>query len=296
MTRVAVLTTSYPAHEGDAAGHFVATEVRALEADGCIVHVFVPRGPAFGWPGVLARLRARPWRALTLAHDLAAVRRAFRAGAPYDRVIAHWLPTALLARGVVAPLTVVVHGSDVTVLETLPRPLARRALRVMAGPATRLELVSDALSERLARLLPPGDPLLRKVSVVAPRIEVPVAEARAASARLRASLGDLAERKLVVVVARLIRSKRVDAVIARVAADGARPFLVVVGDGPLRASLEADAARQRVDARFVGQVPRDVALAWIAAADVVMHASEREGLSTVLREAEALGTQVTSAR
>jgi teichuronic acid biosynthesis glycosyltransferase TuaC len=68
--------------------------------------------------------------------------------------------------------------------------------------------------------------------------------------------------------------------------------LVVVGDGPERSRLEALARARGVDARFVGRVPRDEALAWIGAADVLIHASEAEGLSTVVREAEALGTPV----
>ncbi|MFO0670693.1 MAG: glycosyltransferase family 4 protein [Polyangiaceae bacterium] len=291
MTRIAVLTTSYPAHEGDGAGHFVASEVRALEAAGCTVHVFVPRGAAFGWPGILPRLRARPGRAVSLPRALWTTRAAFRRGEPYDRVIAHWMPTALLARGSRAPLTVVVHGSDVTLLESLPAPLARPVATLLLSRADRIEVVSEALRARLARFFAAGAPMADRTFVVAPRIEVEADRAKREAATLRTSLG-LGDRRLGVVVARLIASKRVDRVIARVADSSPRPVLVVVGDGPERARLVAFARERGVDARFVGQVPRDVALAFIAAADVVMHASEREGLSTVLREAEALGTPV----
>ena len=87
-------------------------------------------------------------------------------------------------------------------------------------------------------------------------------------------------------------SKRVDRAIAHVAATGSADALVVVGDGPERASLERIARTLGVRARFVGRVAREDALAWIGAADLVLHASEAEGLSTVLREAEALGTPV----
>jgi glycosyltransferase involved in cell wall biosynthesis len=44
--------------------------------------------------------------------------------------------------------------------------------------------------------------------------------------------------------------------------------------------------------RFVGAVPREEALAWIGAADALLFASRAEGLSTVVREAEALGIRV----
>jgi teichuronic acid biosynthesis glycosyltransferase TuaC len=65
--------------------------------------------------------------------------------------------------------------------------------------------------------------------------------------------------------------------------------LVVVGDGPLRSRLEGHARARGVDALFVGKTTREEALAWILAADVVLHASRAEGLSTVEREARALG-------
>jgi glycosyltransferase involved in cell wall biosynthesis len=68
----------------------------------------------------------------------------------------------------------------------------------------------------------------------------------------------------------------------------------VVGDGPLRPRLERQALSSKLDAIFVGRTTRNVALAWIAAADMVLHASEAEGLSTVKREAEALGIPYAS--
>jgi teichuronic acid biosynthesis glycosyltransferase TuaC len=63
---------------------------------------------------------------------------------------------------------------------------------------------------------------------------------------------------------------------------------VVVGDGPERPALE-----QRFSTvRFVGQVERPLALAWLAAADALVSASLHEGAPTVVREARALGTKV----
>jgi glycosyltransferase involved in cell wall biosynthesis len=47
-------------------------------------------------------------------------------------------------------------------------------------------------------------------------------------------------------------------------------------------------------ARFVGQVARPVALAYLAAADVLVSASQQEGAPTTVREARALGTEVVS--
>jgi glycosyltransferase involved in cell wall biosynthesis len=70
--------------------------------------------------------------------------------------------------------------------------------------------------------------------------------------------------------------------------------LVIVGDGPERGRLERLARALRVKTRFVGAVTRPEALAWVGSAHVLLHASEAEGLSTVVREAHALGTPVVS--
>ncbi|HEY6463527.1 MAG TPA: glycosyltransferase, partial [Polyangiaceae bacterium] len=110
-----------------------------------------------------------------------------------------------------------------------------------------------------------------------------------AVARKKRELGGA---RIAVSVGRLVPSKRVDRAIVHVARAREVDALVVVGDGPERPRLEALARSHGVDARFVGVVPREESLAWIGAADHVVFASEAEGASTVLREAEALGTRV----
>ncbi len=91
-------------------------------------------------------------------------------------------------------------------------------------------------------------------------------------------------------VGRLVASKRVDRAIDRAASE--RALLVVVGEGPERRTLERQAKRALASVRFVGSVPRDEALAYLAAADTLVFASEAEGCSTVVREARALHTRV----
>lgn len=110
-----------------------------------------------------------------------------------------------------------------------------------------------------------------------------------AVARTRRALG---EARIAVSVGRLVPSKRVDRAIEHVARTREVDALVVVGDGPERGRLEALARARDVDARFLGTVPREDALAWMGAASVVLFASEQEGASTVLREAAAMGTRV----
>ena len=93
---------------------------------------------------------------------------------------------------------------------------------------------------------------------------------------------------MVTSIGRLIPQKRTERVIEVAASE--RIPLVVVGDGPERTRLERLA--RNTQTRFVGQVPRDEALAWLAASRSLFFASTDEGLPTVIREAEALGVPV----
>ena len=61
LMRIAIVTTSWPAYSGDPSGHFVQAEARELEqgGHGDVVVVAPPcEATAFGWPGVVARVRA----------------------------------------------------------------------------------------------------------------------------------------------------------------------------------------------------------------------------------------------
>lgn len=110
--------------------------------------------------------------------------------------------------------------------------------------------------------------------------------------RLRAELG-LPDGQLLVVSASLMRPEKghhllLDAV--RLLPDAFPVTVLVAGDGPLRAELEArtaadDALRHRV--RFLGY--RDDVPALLAAADLVLHTSLADALPTTLIHASAAG-------
>jgi glycosyltransferase involved in cell wall biosynthesis len=83
----------------------------------------------------------------------------------------------------------------------------------------------------------------------AARIDVSVA------ALLRERLFGCADRPIVLATARLTRGKRFDLLLAAVAhlrADGKQIGLLIIGDGPARAELEAQAAQAQLNAVFVG--------------------------------------------
>lgn len=294
--RVAVVTTSYPASDGDPSGHFVQAEVRDLERAGHDVVVLRPEvGGAFGWPGAAARVRERPWRALDAAGWTARAIADLRAARP-ERVVAHWcvpsaFPIALAGSSADAELEIVSHGGDVRLLAATPGAARRAIVRRLLARATRWRFVSASLEDDLARTLDDGlRAALSRVAVVgaSPIAMIDVRE------EARARRGTVGDRRLYVCAARLVPSKRIDKVIDYVATYRASdPVLVVVGDGPERGHLERLARRWMLDARFVGTLPRAETLSWIGAADEVVHASRAEGLSTVVREAEHLGVPVT---
>lgn len=71
--------------------------------------------------------------------------------------------------------------------------------------------------------------------------------------------------------------------------------VVVVGDGPERARVEAEARAAGLDVRFAGWLDRDEALAWVAHASLLVFPSHGpESLSRVLLEAGALGVPVAA--
>lgn len=71
--------------------------------------------------------------------------------------------------------------------------------------------------------------------------------------------------------------------------------LVIVGDGPERPALEAQARASAMDVRFTGWVDRPSATAWLAHASVLIFTSRGpESLSRVLIEASALGVPIAA--
>jgi teichuronic acid biosynthesis glycosyltransferase TuaC len=305
--RIAVISTSYPRQPGDAAGHFVHSEVTGLLSAGHEVHVFAP-GPAaparaaasdgatvhwladhgaFGWPGALARLKERPARWLGAFAFCVRARSALRQHAPFTRVQAHFLvpcgwPIALSALPS-AQLELIGHGSDVRLFCSLPSPVRAHIARAWLSRRARLRVTSNELAEALRLAVPELSTALR---VEASPIDVACAPSRSSA---RDALGIPESKALALIVARLVPEKRVALglqALSRVSGVSA----VVVGDGPELAGLQ----KRFPNAHFTGYLPRNEALRWIAAADVLVSASAHEGAPSVVREARALGVPVVA--
>lgn len=288
--RIAVLTTSYPRHAGDPSGHFVRAEVDALRAKGHEVRVLAPGSDRFAWPGVAARLSRAPWQVPLVWRDLRTLSARINGETNVDRIVAHWAWPAgwIAARSAHrVPIELVSHGADVRWLSRLPSPVRTRVVGVLLDRASEWRFVSSALLGDLCARLPHrlATKVRMKARIAQPKLAWPALQPKR---YLREAYW--------VSVGRLIASKGVDRAILYAARRASARALVVVGDGPERPALERLAEREGADVRFLGLVPREDALRAIRDADALLMASEAEGCSTVLREAEHFGTRVIDLR
>lgn len=204
----------------------------------------------------------------------------------------HALP---VARRADLPLVVTFHGYDVTRTPGLPFPFGaeyRRRLAQVFEHSARLVAVSDFIAGELVRLGAPQDKVVvRHIGItVHPDAPPPPAQGRSG----------------IVFVGRLVAKKGVDHLLEAVArlphdVRAAHP-LRVVGDGPLRPTLEARAAELGVDAQFLGHLPPDEVRRRFGQARVLGSPSrtagdgDAEGFGMVFVEAAAQGTPAVAYR
>jgi len=325
VSRVGLLTTSYPRHEDDVAGLFVRGFARALAARGHEVEVLAPEpreerappaddGVTVRWvpyarprslsrtfydAGVPDNVRdPRAWPGL-VTYPAALHRAARRAVSRWDALVSHWaLPCALVAGAVRGsrPHLAVLHSADVHLMRKLP--LRSRWARAVAEGATQLLFSSEALRGDLLDWLPPvvrADLAARShvsamgIDAIEPPVRRAAREAMGARGFVALSLG------------RLVPIKGVEMAIEAAASIG-EIDLWIAGEGPLRSQLEAQAARLGVRARFLGQVTGATKAMALAAADVFVAPSlaepsgRTEGMPTALLEAAAAGLPIVASR
>ncbi len=311
---ILLITSSYPHTAGDPSGHFVREEAERLRAEGHRVRIACPRTPLpeeavhvpkhltlggkelFGLGGAWPRLKESPFRALYL---LTSSGKAFAAAlSPADRywpdkIIAHWLfpgavPWGLFFYRRSIPFQIVVHGTDQQLLLQCPTWMRKLLLEGLRKAKVELRFVSRALKNQLKNAHFPAslNDWIDSAEVRAPALGLEPMPDRES---LRAQLGLNLEERALLVVGRLIPSKRPQVALrAALMIPDARIY--VAGDGPLRAQLE----REFPEVSFLGQLPRPEVLRWIASVDLLISASRLEGAPTTIREALALGTTVVS--
>ncbi len=187
------------------------------------------------------------------------------------------------------PLVASLRGTDILVDPTIrygrqTNPFFSRALARLLRDADRTVYFSRYMRDHAIGLgaRPEAARVIRKG--VDLRHFAPVADRVA----LRRSLG-LPERPMILTVAGLIARKGIDHLLGATARIGERHdvTLVICGDGPDRAKLQAEAVTLGIGDRvvFTGRVARDVIPKYFAACDVFVLASVMEAAGNVLFEA-----------
>ncbi|HSN17708.1 MAG TPA: glycosyltransferase [Gammaproteobacteria bacterium] len=249
--RILVLTSTYPRFAGDAGVPPFVHELTRRLAVWFEMHVLAPHAPgaateeqldgvsvhrfrylperwetlAYGG-GMLAGLRRRPWRAAALLPFLGAEylsgQRLVRQG--FDLIHAHWaIPHGYLGAKFKdrRALICTSHGSDLLALGRWARPLQRKALE----QADVVTVVSATLRDKALEISTGITPQIMPMGVDTRRFVPPAAAVR------RAGL---------LYVGRLVPDKGVHVLLqamARLATQGDRPGLRVVGGGPAEGSL-----------------------------------------------------------
>lgn len=317
--RLLTFTSLYPNAEQPSHGVFVENRLRHLVASGRVASRVVAPVPwlpkALGHVGRYASFARVPRRetryaieihhprypvlpkiGMTLAPALLAaamlpVLQRLEAAEPFDLIDAHYfypdgVAATLLGAWLGKPVVVTARGTDINLI---PKHAAPRAMiRWAARHAAAIIAVSQALKDELVRLGVAPD----KVTVLRNGVDLALFGPTDRDETRRA-LGVAG--RVLLSVGQLIPRKGHDLVI------GALPMLpdatlLIAGDGPDRAALEARAHALGVAARvrFLGLVEHARLAPLYGAADALVLASSREGWANVLLEAMACGTPVVA--
>jgi glycosyltransferase involved in cell wall biosynthesis len=315
---ILTFTTLYPSQIRPQHGIFVETRLRKLAESGAVrARVVAPcpwfpfASPRFGHYSLFARqpreeiryglhvdyprypqlpkigMSAAPLA--LFASVLPVLRRQLRRGRDFDLIDAHYfypdgVAAVLLGRALGRPVVVTARGSDLNVIAQYAIP--RSWIRWSAQHADGLIAVSRGLKRRLTNLGIAGE----RVHVLPNGVD-PALFRQAERDAARRAFG--LTRPTLLAVGNLVGLKRhgmmVEALVGLPAVD-----LVIVGEGPERAAIEALARERRVAdrVRLLGHVPQDRLPGIYSAADLLLLVSTHEGWPNVLLESMACGTPV----
>jgi teichuronic acid biosynthesis glycosyltransferase TuaC len=319
MLSILTVTTLYPNPVNPSHGTFVATRLQKLAASGEVeaeVLAPVPWVPSWSPYSPAGRLnlvpRFRMHNGLRVHHPRyfvvpkigmtvtpytlfwtlkSALQKLLAAGRRFDLIDAHYfypdgVAAVRLAKEFGIPVVVTARGTDLNLIPEYRIP--RRMICQAAAHADGLITVCQALKDRLVELgTAPG-----KVVVLRNGVDLQLfrpMDRQGARARLGltrrtlGSVGWLVERKGHHHAIRALRALP-------------NTDLLIVGDGPERASLERLAVKEGVSerVRFLGRIEQRQLPEIYNAVDALVLASSREGWANVLLEAMACGTPVVA--
>lgn len=318
--RLLTFSTLYPSAARPTHGVFVENRLRQLVATGeaestvlAPVPWFPGTSPRFGqWAAWARTPRAETRHGLAVHHprypviprlgmsaapfllyqaSLRALRRLIAGGLEFDAVDAHYVypdgvAAVWLGQALGRKVVITARGSDVTQLPDYAVP--RRLIRAAVARADGLIAVSNALAGALVGLGAAPERVTVLRNGVDTRVFAPTDRAAA-----RRTLG--LTRPTLLSVGLLIERKghhrTIEAMRLLPEFD-----LLIVGEGPERARLQALIARLGLDGRvrLLGAHPQADLPGFYTAADAMVLASSREGWANVLLESMACGTPVVA--
>jgi teichuronic acid biosynthesis glycosyltransferase TuaC len=194
------------------------------------------------------------------------------------------------------PCVAIVGGSDVLSIDPgVPCATASRVTRVLRG-VDAIAAVSDSLKERINALGIQADKIHVLPPAVDKRIFFPAPQEQA-----RRQLTIPLDARVVVWVGRMVDVKALDVLLDAIA-DLTRAWpelrLYLIGDGPLRRSLETKVTASGLAGHivFTGRVAHRELPQYYRAADVTVLPSHWEGMPNTLLESHACGTPFVASR
>ena len=238
---------------------------------------------------VIPRVGER-FAAALMARALLPELRRIRAEFPFDVIDAEFFwpdgPAAVrLGRALGVPVSIKARGSDIH--QRANQPAIRGAIAAAGRAADGLLAVSGALKADMVALGMPAERIRVHYTGVDMERFRPAADRRAAQAALGVT------GPLLLSVGALIALKGHDLVLDAVK-QVPEATLLIAGEGPHRPMLEARIAAEGLAGRvrLLGSQPHEAMPALIAAADMMVLASEAEGLANAWVEALASGTPI----
>jgi teichuronic acid biosynthesis glycosyltransferase TuaC len=231
-----------------------------------------------------------------MAHGSESLLRRLHAEQPISLIDAHYVypdghAAALLGERLNIPVVITARGTDINLFSRMPliRPMIRQALKRADGVIA----VSGALKQRMVDLGIEAE----KIAIIRNGVDCSIFYPRD-RAEARRRLGLASESRIIITVGALVPLKGIDRLIGTMKLlSNERVKLYVIGEGPERAKLEAQVAKQGLSGRvfLVGSRPQEELAEWYSAADLFCLASSREGCPNVVIEAMACGTPIVAA-
>jgi glycosyltransferase involved in cell wall biosynthesis len=247
--------------------------------------------PVFWYPPGLLRGTHAWWMWQSIRRSASRAVATFRPHA----VLSYWTyPDSAVAMKLAqlagVPCIAIVGGSDVLSIDPgVPSATADRVTRVLRG-VDAIAAVSDSLKEHITALGIQADKIHVLPPAVDKRIFFPAPQEQA-----RRHLTIPLDARVIVWVGRMVGVKALDVLldaIADLAPAWPKLRLYLIGDGPLRRSLEAKVVASGLARHiiFAGRVAHRDLPQYYRAADVTVLPSHWEGMPNILLESHACGT------